>query len=238
MKRLDILIAEHQNISREKAKELIKKGFVSLKGKILLKSSILIENLDYVNISQPKTNYVSRGGYKLEHAISTFGIDISEKICVDIGSSTGGFTDCLLQHGATLVYAIDVGTEQLHSSLHNHSQIISLENTNIRTKPNIEQSDIIVIDVSFISLSLVLPIAFQMLNKNGICIALIKPQFEVGLKNLNKQGVVKDKKTIDKCLKNIENISLDIGFKIFGKTTSPITGKTGNIEYFLALRKE
>lgn len=238
MKRLDVIIAEHQNISRSKAKEMIVNGWVSIQNQVITKPSFLVEGFDAVALHLPDTLYVSRGGQKLEHALSVFQLTVTDKTCMDIGASTGGFTDCLLQHGAKLVYAIDVGTNQLHPSLQNHPQIISLENTNIRTTPDLPQTELIVIDVSFISLTLVLPIVYDLLAQGGICLPLIKPQFEVGAKHLNKQGVVKDKKIVDRCLKNIEQHVTALGFHFSGKTISPITGKNGNTEYFFALRKE
>ena len=235
--RLDVTFAEQQNISREKAKTLITQGFVSVSGKVVTKPSFPLEATDTLSLEPQESQYVSRGGYKLAHALTQFQLDVTGKICTDIGASTGGFTDCLLQQGAELVYAIDVGTNQLHPSLQNHPHIISLENTNIRTKPDIPVCDFMVIDVSFISLSLVLPVAYEMLAPGGTCLALVKPQFEVGKKNLNRQGIVKVPGMVGKVVRQLEQQARALGFTVTGQTASPITGKNGNTEFFLALSK-
>ena len=238
MKRLDLIISDHLQISREKAQTLIKDGYVKADGKTVTKPSAKYEDTLLLDIAQPPTQYVSRGGYKLEAALAHFAINVANTTCIDIGASTGGFTDCLLQHGASQVYAVDVGTNQLHPSLHNHPQIISLENTNIRTATGLPQGDIVVIDVSFISLTLVLPVVTTLLKQGGYCLALVKPQFEAGPQHLNKQGVVKNKNIHKKVLQNIKQTATDLGLGIVGHIESPIQGKQGNTEYFLTLNKE
>ncbi|MCL1936713.1 MAG: TlyA family RNA methyltransferase [Defluviitaleaceae bacterium] len=240
MERFDVLLSKEINISREKAKELIISGRVNLDGTVLKKPSKLLNSLGKVYISELNTKYVSRGGYKLEQAIKNFKIDVKDKICLDIGASTGGFTDCLLKHNAKLVYGIDVGTNQLNKELLNNKRVISMENTNIRNLDivsKLPKFDIVVVDVSFISISLVLPIIYKLLLQNGICISLIKPQFEVGKKFLNKKGVVNDKKAIDTCLKNIYIIASSLNFNVSIPIESSLLGKNGNKEYFYKLEK-
>ena len=236
--RLDIMLAQQHNISREKAKSLITQGLVSVSGRTVSKPSYIVEETDTISLQAQESQYVSRGGYKLAHALNQFQLDVTGLVCTDIGASTGGFTDCLLQQGAKQVYAIDVGTNQLHPSLQNHPQIVSLENTNIRTKPDIPACQFMVIDVSFISLSLVLPVAHDMLAHGGTCLALVKPQFEVGKKNLNRQGIVKVPNMVGKVVRQLEQQARELGFSVLGQTASPITGKSGNAEFFLALKKE
>lgn len=236
--RLDIALAEQQNISREKAKTLISQGLVHVTGRVVTKPSFLVTDTDTLTVEQPEQHYVSRGGHKLAHALAQFQVDVREKTCIDIGASTGGFTDCLLQHGAQLVYAIDVGTQQLHPTLKDHPQIISLENTHILSQPAVPPAQIMVIDVSFISLSLVLPVAYELLIPDGVCLALVKPQFEVGKKNLNRQGIVKRPNLITKTMRQLAQQATIVGFTVLGQTPSPITGKGGNAECFLVLKRE
>ena len=236
--RLDTLLADTEKISREKAKELIQAGHVTVNGRIIKKPGTRCEQGIQIGLDQPKTGYVSRGGHKLEAALSYFGINVENADCIDIGASTGGFTDCLLQHGAALVYAIDVGTGQMHPTLVNHPKVISIEQINIKDFNADISSDIIVIDVSFISLKTVLPIAYNLLNPDGCCIALVKPQFEVGPSNLNKKGLVRDMVLHQKVIGDIGNAAKAIGFSLIGHTRSQLQGKkSGNTEYFYYLKK-
>jgi len=221
MIRLDILIARKLGISRHKAGDLIKRGEVLVDGVVINKLSELVNENTHIETTGLK--YVSRGGYKLEHAINTFNFK-PYGICIDIGASTGGFTDCLLQHGAEKIYAIDVGTNQLDNKLKSDNRVISYENTNIKVLNLDFLSDIITIDVSFISLEQVLPIAYNLLKEGGFCISLIKPQFELG-----KKGKV-TKKNHKPILLKIKKIATDLGFKVKNETTY-------GAEYFYLLEK-
>lgn len=221
MLRLDILTSKKFNISRTAAKELILRGEVLVGGEICIKPSNLFDEESIVETKGLK--YVSRGGYKLEHALKVFGFN-PNGICIDIGSSTGGFTDCLLKNGAKHVYAVDSGTNQLHSELKKNICVTSFENTNIKNfKLNFEV-DLVTIDVSFISLEAVLPIAYDLLKKGGFCITLIKPQFELG-----KKGWV-SKKNHKAILIKVKNIAESLNFKVENKTSY-------GEEYFYLLSK-
>ena len=239
--RLDLLVAQQSGFSREYSREIIEKGLVSLNAKTLTKPGQKLPPDTVLTISAEKMKYVSRGGYKLEKAVEVFGISVHNNICIDIGASTGGFTDCLLQSGAKLVYAIDSGTNQLAESLRNDTRIVSMENTNIRdvTPEGLGVlADCIVIDVSFISLEKVLPHAAVLLADGGVILALVKPQFEAGRAHLNKKGVVTDPKVRKKVLANIEKNLPIHGLAQHGCVPSPIHGQNGNEEYLLYLRKE
>lgn len=238
--RLDVLVSRKTKLTREQAKELIQNGFVSVNSMKAYKPGQKYTQKVNIEIDTLQNKFVSRGGYKLLKAINFFNIDIRNKVCIDIGSSTGGFTDCLLQNGANLVYAIDSGKDQLVQSLKLHNKVISMEQTNIRniTKENINiLADIIVIDVSFISLTKVLGTAFSLLNESGECICLVKPQFEAGYKNVTKSGIVKNTKIHLKVLQNIHDHVVNLGFSVKGLTNSPIEGKKGNKEYLLYISK-
>lgn len=237
--RLDILLKHKFNFSREYSKEIIYKGYVKVDGKSILKPSFKV-NLDTLIELDEKgiPKYVSRGGLKLEKAINLFKIDLNSKICLDIGASKGGFTDCMLKFGASKVYAVDVGTNQLDEKLLINEKVISLENTDIRNLKNLDD-DILFIstDVSFISIEKIIRNAFSILHKDGEIILLIKPQFELGKKSNNKKGVIKNKKVHKEVIQNIIEFSNDIGLFLHGFTFSPITGKDGNIEYLAYMKK-
>ena len=184
--------------------------------------------------------YVSRGGYKLAKAIKIFPIDLKDKICMDIGASTGGFTDCMLQNGAKKVYSIDVGYGQLAWKLRTDPKVVNLERTNIRyiTDEQIKDPiDFFSVDVSFISLCLVLPAAYKFMKDNAQAVCLIKPQFEAGKENVGKKGVVRDPKVHEDVINKIINFSYENGFNILGLDFSPIKGPEGNIEYLLYIEK-
>ena len=239
--RLDQYLAEQGLApSREKAKALILNGQVNVGEKTVTKPSFEVSEGADVRITGEVLKYVSRGGLKLEKALQVFPIDLHGRICMDIGASTGGFTDCMLQNGAKKVYAVDVGTDQLAEVLRNNPRVISLEQTNIRY---LEPSDIddaisfISIDVSFISLTKVLPAAFGFLREAGECVALIKPQFEAGKENVGKKGVVRSEKVRQAVVKNITEFAKALGFMVMGTTVSPIRGPEGNEEYLLWLKK-
>jgi len=240
MNRLDVMVAEKESISRELAKEIIAKGLVSIDDKIVYKPGVKYAEGVNIKVEMLKKKFVSRGGYKLDDAIDTFGIDVENKICMDVGASTGGFTDCLLQRGASLVYAVDVGTLQLAESLKLDSRVISMEETNIKdfNKEKLENPvDIMVVDVSFVSLTKILDSAVSLLKHDGVCICLIKPQFECGPKKLNRSGIVVDKKVRLKAIKNIYEYINSIGCMFLDLRNSPIEGKDGNKEYLLYISK-
>lgn len=239
--RLDILLVNRKLAqSREKAKAIIMSGIVYVDGQKEDKAGSNFPLECEIEIRGSTLKYVSRGGLKLEKAIDLFGLDLKEKICMDVGSSTGGFTDCMLQNGAKKVYAIDVGTNQLAWSLRSDERVISMEKTNIRylepekIKEPIEFASI---DVSFISLTKVLPVMEWVLNDSGKLVCLIKPQFEAGRDKVGKKGVVRDRKTHVEVIKKILNESKKIGFAIIEIDYSPVTGPEGNIEYLMLLSK-
>lgn len=239
--RLDVYLAEKKICaSRTAAARLIDEGGVSVNGKTAKKPSLDVSDEDEISVAEEmQLKYVGRGGLKLERAVEVFGLELSGKICVDIGASTGGFTDCMLQNGAAKVYAVDVGTNQLAEKLRNDKRVISLENTDIRDFfPDI-QADFIGADVSFISLKLILPHIFRMLKSGGKAVVLIKPQFEVGKRNLlTKKGVVRDEKLRVRIVDELKNFAEQCGFECIGTEISPITGGDGNVEYLLGLRKD
>lgn len=239
--RLDVLIVKKGlTDSREKAKRFILSGAVSVDGKQMKKPSNLVECDAEIQLRKEVFKYVSRGGYKLEKAIEYMGVSVEDKICLDIGASTGGFTDCMLQNGAKKVYAIDVGTNQLVSKLKEDKRVQSIEQTNIRhvTKHDIpEVADFASIDVSFISLTKVLLPVKNLLGITGEIVCLIKPQFEAGPDKVGKKGVVKDKKTHSHVIKNVIHFAYEIDLECKALEYSPIKGQDGNIEYLLCLRK-
>lgn len=238
MNRLDVeLVNRGIAKSRNAAQQFIKEGCILVGSKTILKASFLVSEADEITFCGELPKYVGRGGLKLETAINKFNIDLNDLICIDVGASTGGFTDCMLQNGARLVYAVDVGHDQLDSTLRNNKKVISLENTDIRyAKDKIEEkADFISVDVSFVSLKKVLPFVKDLLKDTGKIAALIKPQFETGGIGLNKKGIVKDLKLREKVVNEIKEFSVLLGFKVIGITQSAITGGDGNIEYLIYL---
>ena len=239
--RLDVYLTENKICkSRAAAQSLIKNGGVTVNGKAVTKNSVEVSENDIVSvIEQKQLKYVGRGGLKLERALELWRFDLNGALCVDIGASTGGFTDCMLQNGARKVYAVDVGRDQLDGKLRADSRVVSLEQTDIRdfSLPENEQADFIGTDVSFISLKMIFPHIYRLLKSGGYAVTLIKPQFEAGRKNLSKKGIVRDEKVRLSIVENIKNCALQCGFEIIGTEVSPITGGDGNTEYLLALRK-
>ncbi len=234
--RLDLYLFNNNYFeSRNKAKSEIEKGNVSVNGKVVTKSSFEVGDNDQISISDNVCPYVSRGGYKLEYAIKEFNLDFKDKIVLDIGASTGGFTDCSLQHGAKLVYSVDVGSNQLHQKLKDDKRVISMENTNILDAKDIPTTDFVVMDVSFVSIEYLLPGIEKHINDNNSFICLIKPQFEVGKINM-KNGIVKDRNSYLKVLENVNEALESFNLGISKITLSPILGGSGNKE-FLALIK-
>ncbi len=238
--RIDIILVKKKYFeTRQKAKYEIEKGNVYVDGKQIKKASKIINDVSNIEIKGETLKYVSRGGLKLEKAINKFEIALKDRICADIGASTGGFTDCMLQNGAKKVYSIDVGHGQLAEQLLNNKKIINLEGTNVKDleSNSIEKLDFISSDVSFISEIQVLPKIYEMLKIKGKAVILIKPQFEAGKNHLNKNGVVKDIKVHQKVIQNIVIFANKLGFKIINLTYSPIKGPAGNIEYLLYIEK-
>ncbi len=231
--RLDTYLAENNLCkSRTAAQSLIRSGGVSVNGKPCSKPSAEVGEGDTVEVTGEQLRYVGRGGLKLEAALERFGLDITGAECVDIGSSTGGFTDCMLQHGAAKVWAVDVGRDQLDGKLRSDPRVVSMEQTDIRDA-ELPQVDFIGTDVSFISLRLILPHIFRLLKSGGRAVALIKPQFEAGRSNLSKKGIVRDEKVRLKVRDEIAAFAEECGLTVVGTEVSPITGGDGNTEYLM-----
>ncbi len=239
--RLDILLVDNGYAqSREKAKAIIMSGIVYVDGQKEDKAGSTFDENARIEVRGHTLRYVSRGGLKLEKAIAEFGIDPAGKICMDIGASTGGFTDCMLQNGACKVYAVDVGHGQLDWKLRNDERVVCMEKTNIRyvTPQDIpDRIELASIDVSFISLSKVLPAAYELLADHGEIAALIKPQFEAGREKVGKKGVVRDRAVHVEVIEACVGYARESGFEVLAMTYSPIKGPEGNIEYLYHLRK-
>lgn len=241
--RLDVYLTEKELCkSRSAAQCLINIGGVLVNGRIAVKNSLEVTDLDEISIIENKLpRYVGRGGLKLERALELWNIDLHGKVCLDIGSSTGGFTDCMLQNGAASVYAVDVGQDQLNERLRNDKRVISLEKTDIREfsfdNYNIDGADFIGADVSFISLKLILPAVYRLLKTGGTAVTLIKPQFEAGRRNLSKKGIVRSESARLKSVKDTETFAAQCGFTVIGIAESPIKGGDGNIEYLMGLER-
>ena len=226
--------------SRQKAKELIKQGHISVNGSICFKPSYLIKDGDDIKIIGETLKYVGRGGLKLEKIIDICRVDLNNKICMDIGASTGGFTDCMLQNGASKVYAIDVGYGQFAWKLRNDERVVCLEKTNVRyvTHEQVpDEGDFASIDVSFISLTKVLPAVLGVLGEKGQLVCLIKPQFEAGREKVGKKGVVRDSSVHREVIEMIVEYVRTQSLGILGLDFSPIKGPEGNIEYLIYLDK-
>ncbi len=240
-KRLDVILFEKGLAqSRERAKSLIMSGVVFVDDERIDKAGATVFEEAKIEIRGNTLNYVSRGGLKLEKAMQLFPINLENKACMDIGASTGGFTDCMLQNGAVKVFAVDVGYGQLAWKLRCDERVVNLERTNVRylTSEQVGQAiDFISIDVSFISLKLVLPVAKSFLQQNGELVCLIKPQFEAGRENVGKKGVVRDKQVHIDVVNSIISFARELEFDVKGLTFSPVKGPEGNIEYLLYLKK-
>lgn len=225
--------------SRERAKEMIKSGNISVNGNPISKASYEVTQNDIIESSEQEL-YVGRGALKIEKATEVFGLDFSGKVCLDIGASTGGFTDFMLKNGAVKVFAVDVGHGQLAQSLRNDSRVINLEGTDIRTvTPESlgDKVDFISADVSFISLKMIIPVLCNLLNDGAESVVLIKPQFEAGKKFIGKHGIVRDKKVHERVLSEIDAVIYNSGLTAIDYTFSPIKGGSGNIEYLVHIRK-
>lgn len=239
--RLDILLVKRGLAeSREKAKAVIMSGIVYVDGQKEDKAGQTFADTANIEVRGSTLKYVSRGGLKLEKAMECFDVSVKDKVCMDIGASSGGFTDCMLQNGAKKVYAVDVGHGQLAWKLRNDTRVVVMEKTNIRyVKPEDigESIDFASIDVSFISLSKVLPSAYNLLGERGEIVALIKPQFEAGREKVGKKGVVREKSTHIEVIQNCFAYAGENGFFVRELEFSPVKGPEGNIEYLYHLIK-
>ena len=240
--RLDTLLVKRGFYpSREKAKAAIMAGIVFVDGQKSDKAGNMVDAEAEVFVKADICPYVSRGGLKLEKSVATFALELSDKVCMDIGASTGGFTDCMLQRGARKVYAVDVGYGQLDWKLRNDRRVINMEKCNIRyldTETIDEPIDFISIDVSFISLKLVFPVAASLLTEDGKIVCLVKPQFEAGREQVGKKGIVRDRKVHAEVIEKVMQYAQENGLYPCGLTFSPVTGAKGNIEYLLSLSKK
>lgn len=240
--RLDVLlVSQGLATSREKAKAVIMAGNVLVNGQREDKAGTMIDVKAQITVKGTQLKYVSRGGLKLEKAMSHFDLTLDGKVCMDVGASTGGFTDCMLQNGAVKVYSVDVGHGQLAWKLRNDERVVCMEKTNIRyvTPDDIEDRIAFAsIDVSFISLTKVLPPVKELLTDDGEIVCLIKPQFEAGREKVGKKGVVRDQKVHVEVVEMIVDFARQIGFKTLDLSYSPIKGPEGNIEYLLYITKD
>ena len=239
--RLDVLVHSLGLCeSRERARAVIMAGQVYIDNIKHDKAGDMVPEDCTPEIRGETLHYVSRGGLKLEKAMREFPIELGGRVCMDIGASTGGFPDCMLQNGAAKVYSVDVGYGQLAWKLRGDERVVNMERTNIRyvTEEDIgEEIDFASIDVSFISLALVLPVAYRLLSAGGRCVALIKPQFEAGRAQVGKKGVVRDLNVHCEVIEKVVKIAREIGFGVLGLSFSPIKGPEGNIEYLIYLGK-
>lgn len=240
-KRLDAAVFDlGLSQSREKARALIMEGLVYVDNQKSDKPGTQVSDSAVIEVRGKLNPYVSRGGLKLEKAMQSFPIRLDDKICMDVGASTGGFTDCMLKSGAKRVYAVDVGYGQLAWSLRTDDRVVNLERTNARylTKENVpDEIEFTSIDVSFISLKIILPAIKSLLSQNGEIVCLIKPQFEAGRDKVGKKGVVRDKAVHKEVVRGICEFALQGGFSVLGLTYSPVKGPEGNIEYLAYLQK-
>jgi 23S rRNA (cytidine1920-2'-O)/16S rRNA (cytidine1409-2'-O)-methyltransferase len=240
-KRLDVLLVEKGLApSREKAKAYIMEGKVFVENQREDKPGTNFDENSKIELHGKKLAYVSRGGLKLEKALKTFPVRLDGAVCMDIGASTGGFTDCMLQNGASKVFSVDVGYGQFDWSLRQDPRVDLMEKTNVRyLKPEDigEQLDFASCDVSFISLSKILPAIFPILTDDGTMVCLIKPQFEAGRENVGKRGVVKNPKVHRDVIAEVFGFTEALGFAVKGLTFSPIKGPNGNIEYLMYIEK-
>ena len=235
--RLDVLLVNKGFFSsRERAKTAIMAGDVYVNGGISDKAGTKIDEEAEITVKNDQCPYVGRGGYKLAKAIGTFGLDLAAKTAMDIGASTGGFTDCMLQNGASKVYSVDVGYGQLDWKLRNDPRVVNMEKVNVRyLEPDTipDRMDFVSIDVSFISLKLIFPVVRELLKKVGELVCLIKPQFEAGREQVGKKGIVRDRDVHRQVIENVIIYAVSNGLKPEELTFSPMTGAKGNIEYLL-----
>lgn len=240
LKRLDILVCEHMGVSREYAKEIILSGKCTVADMTVTKPGARFDADCVIKICAEKLPYVSRGGVKMAHAINKFEIGLKGRLCIDIGASTGGFTDCMLQHGAATVIALDNGHGQLAEKLRHNPRVVSMEGTNIMTTDAAALPfvpDFAAVDLSFVSLGKVIPKVSLILGVGGQAIFLLKPQFECGPKALNKKGVVTSLAAHIAAVKKIITAIVDAGMVVLAMDFSPITGQNGNVEYLIFVEK-
>lgn len=239
--RLDVLLVDRGlAASREKAKAVIMAGQVYVKGQKEDKAGTMFDSQVEIEVRGATLKYVSRGGLKLEKAMQQFGVTLEGKVCMDVGASTGGFTDCMLQNGAVKVYSVDVGHGQLDWKLRNDERVVCMEKTNIRyvTPEDIgETPSFVSIDVSFISLTKVLGPVRELMTEDGEIVCLIKPQFEAGREKVGKKGVVRDPKVHEEVIGKVVDFAHELQFETKALEFSPIKGPEGNIEYLLWLKK-
>ena len=241
-KRLDLILVEQELLeTREKAKREIMAGNVIVNEQVVTKAGTMFKDNDDLNIRiRNKLKYVSRGGLKLEKAIKTWNLDFKDKLVLDIGASTGGFTDCALQSGAKYVYSVDVGKNQLDWKLRNDERVFSIEEMHIKDLEekdiNNKKVDFIVIDVSFISLTKVIPYFERFLAENGKIVMLVKPQFEAGREKIGRNGVVENEEYHDEAIKKVISFSKECGYELIGVEDSPIRGAKGNKEFLMLLK--
>lgn len=239
--RLDVALVERGLVeSRSKAGALIMAGQVYVNDQKTIKAGMLVQPKDRIEVRGEKMPFVSRGGYKLDKAVKSFGFSLKDCVCMDIGASTGGFTDCMLQNGAKKVFAVDVGYGQLAWKLRTDERVVNMERTNFRylTPEDVgEELDFASVDVSFISLKIILPVLFSLLKDGGTAVCLIKPQFEAGRDKVGKKGVVREPEVHEEVVKTITDFAFQTGFSVLALDFSPIKGPEGNIEYLMYIKK-
>ena len=239
--RLDVAVFEGGYApSREKAKAIIMAGLVYVNNQKVDKAGFELKEDDILEVRGNSLKYVSRGGLKLEKAMESFPITLKDKVCMDVGASTGGFTDCMLQNGASKVYSIDVGYGQLAWKLRTDERVVNLERTNFRYVDSEKVKDLVdfaSVDVSFISLKLILPNLNKLLANNAAAVCLINPQFEAGKEKVGKKGVVREASTHIEVIEKVIGFAVENGFSVLGLEFSPIKGPEGNIEYLLYIEK-
>ncbi|MBW1698248.1 MAG: TlyA family RNA methyltransferase [Deltaproteobacteria bacterium] len=240
-KRIDLILVQKKLAStRQKARALVMTGKVLVNDQPVEKPGTLVAATDRISVRGEEIPFVSRGGLKLKAALEAFQVNPSALVCLDVGASTGGFTDCLLQNGAKLVYAIDVGYGQIAWKLRKDKRVVVIERTNIRHMPAETLGclvDLVTIDVSFISLRIVVPEVIKFMKSDASIIALIKPQFEVGKEQVGKGGVVRDSRLHKSVIDELTQFFVRIGFEVKAVMESPLTGPKGNKEFFMLLRK-
>ncbi len=239
--RLDVYLTEEGLApTRSAAQAMIMAGDVYIDNQKAMKAGETLKGTEKIEVRGKAMKYVSRGGLKLEKAMEVFPINLCDRVCMDIGASTGGFTDCMLQNGARRVFSIDVGYGQLAWKLRQDPRVVNMERTNIRylEAENLDAvPDFFSVDVSFISLKLVLPVAYNVLDDMGEGVCLIKPQFEAGREKVGKKGVVREKSTHIEVIENVLAFTKEMGFSVLGLDFSPVRGPEGNIEYLMYIKK-
>lgn len=233
--RLDVaLVQRGLAASRERAQETVRAGLVRVNGRVAQRVSLRVSDADRLEVTGDPIGFVGRGGLKLQAALDHFGVDPAGQVCLDVGASTGGFTDCLLQRGAVRVYAIDVGRDQLHPDLRTDPRVVVMEQTDIRSVETLADTPALAaVDVSFISLTRALPAVIRLLPPGGTLLALIKPQFEVGAGGLGKGGIVKDAAARRRAVDQVLEAAAALGMEVGPAIESPILGTEGNLEFLM-----